>query len=356
MARAAGQSVALKTRVLEPRDYDAWNRLVASSAEGSVYSMPEYLDALCSSTGGRFRILAVDRGDELAGGVALYEEAARWGRFVSPRLLLYYNGPVLRSSETRYPSQRTSRLVENLEAIEEGVALQGFGRVAFRCRSPLADVRAFVERGWRARPSYSYVVDVTDLEKAWSRVEQNLRRLVGRCDREGVSFSEDDDFRSFYALHAQTHERKGASLYLPEPAFARYFRTLHASGLARLFHARLPDGRSIATQLVLLGLHPVSHTVAAATDAAHLNLGASAFLRWNVFRWLSAAGKAANDLTDAPLSPVTHFKAQLGGDLQLSHWVERPESAGFRFERAVKRAEKDARGAWRRLRTRRQRR
>ena len=49
-----------------------------------------------------------------------------------------------------------------------------------------------------------------------------------------------------------------------------------------------------------------------------------------VFEALSALGYAANDLTDAALSPVTRFKSQLGGDLHLSLLLEGPRSRLYR--------------------------
>ena len=120
-------------------------------------------------------------------------------------------------------------------------------------------------------------------------------------------------------------------MYLPEDAFRRFVQALLEGGLGRLFHARLPDGRSIASQLVLVSRHPVSHTVAAAADAEHLGLGANAFLRWKVFETLAREGFAANDLTSATLDSVTRFKAQLGGDLKLCMEVERVDSLPMRL-------------------------
>jgi len=327
-------TLAPVARVLSETEFPEWNRLVASSAEGSIYSMPEYLDALCEAAGGTFRILAARGGDQLLGGVGLYERTSASGAYVAPRLLLYYNGIVLRPYDTRYPSQRTARQNEILAALGASLARLGHGRVALRCRSPLTDVRVFLARGWTARPQYSYVVPLADLDRLWARTEQNLRRLVDRCGAQGVSITEDDDFEAFFRLHAQVHERKGVHLYLPETAFRRFFEKLRSRNLARLFHARLPGGESISAQLVLLGPHPVTHTASAAGDAAHRKLGATAFLRWNVFRRLAELGFAANDLTDADLGPVTHFKAQLGGDLHMGLLLEAPESARFRLKRA----------------------
>src|SRR5262249_30267622 len=150
------------SRLLSESEYDQWNELVRRSPEGALYNTSEYLDALCEAAGGTFRILAAQRGEELVGGIGLYEQAGRSGTSVSTRHLLYYNGIVLRAYDTHYPSQRTARRNEALEALAEGLAGLGYGRISLRCRSPLADVRVFQARGWTARPNYSYVVPLTD--------------------------------------------------------------------------------------------------------------------------------------------------------------------------------------------------
>jgi hypothetical protein len=316
-------SSTLTTHVLTESRYAAWNTMLCESAQGSVYSMPEYLDALCEAAGGTFRIVAACRNDELVGGVALYEQPSARGRRVSPRLLLYYNGVVLRDTPTRYPSQRTSRTLETTAALAQALEGGGHDGITLKNRPSFVDARAFQAQGWTVRPGWSYVVPIHDLEAAWSRVEQNQRRLVSRCANEGVVLSDDDDFDSFFRMHEATTVRKGLPLYLPHAAFRRYFTRLHAGGLCKLYHARRPDGQSIAAQLVLLGGYPVSHTVSAATDPAFMASGATPFLRWKAFEALSALGYAGNDLTDAALGPVAHFKSQLGGDLALCLILDR---------------------------------
>ncbi|HEU5466471.1 MAG TPA: hypothetical protein VFU75_06240, partial [Gemmatimonadales bacterium] len=54
-------------------EYGRWEKFIAAAPGGSVYSTPGYLDALCTAAGGRFRLLAARQGEEIAGGVALYE-------------------------------------------------------------------------------------------------------------------------------------------------------------------------------------------------------------------------------------------------------------------------------------------
>ncbi|MBX3001083.1 MAG: GNAT family N-acetyltransferase [Caldilineaceae bacterium] len=130
----------------------------------------------------------------------------------------------------------------------------------------------------------------------------------------GLTTTTDDDFESFFRLHHQIHLRKRAPLYLPNESFRTYVQRLLAQDLARLYHACLPDGRSVATQLILTGSHPITHTVCAASDEAHLNTGANSFLRWMTFNSLAALGYTGTDLTGAPYPhKVSRFKRQLGG-------------------------------------------
>ena len=305
-------------RLLTPDEHGAWDELVATAPEGSPYHDSTYLDALCRAAGGDFRILAVHDGQELVGGVPLYERSSVTGAFVRPRLLLYYNGLVLRDYDTRYPSRVTSRHLGMMEALEGGLDARGYAGVELRCRSPRVDVRPFLEGGWSVRPGYTYVVQVDDTETLWERIDNNLRRLVRRADEEGLRFTEDDDFESFHRLHRTVAEEKGAPLYLDRVRFERFFRDLHESGMLRICHARLPGGESVAAALVLASSHPVTHTVSAAADPEHYDTGASPFLRWRVFQALGEAGYRANDLTDASLDSVSRFKRQLGADLELN--------------------------------------
>jgi hypothetical protein len=317
MQTGGGVAAEFTTRFLKDEEYEGWAAKIRAAPGASAYAMPDYVEALCRAAGGRMRVLVAERDGKPTGGITLYERRDRLGWIVWPRRLLYYNGIVLLPQASSYPSQRTSVDLQTLAAIERALVAERYARLRIKSRL-LHDVRVFAEAGWTVDPTWTYVVDIADLGAARSRVEKNLRRLIGRCEEHGLVVEASEDFDAFFALHEQTHLRKGAPLYLPREAFRAFFRTVREKSLCRLYHARTSDGRVAASQLVLTGEHPVTHTVAAGTDEAFLNLGASAFLRWKVFEDLAASGYAANDLTDAELNPVTHFKSQLGGRLELN--------------------------------------
>ena len=321
----------IEPHILDESGYEDWDRFVASSPTGSVYACTRYLDVLAKSTGCRFRILALTANGVCVGGTALFERETRWGTILEPRLLLQYNGFVVGEGASRYPSQQTSSLIKLTDELAKSIEAQGYARTLIKFRWPFVDARALLQRGWQAAPTYTYLVPLSDLKQQWELVDRNLKRLIRRCDREGVTVTVDDDFESFYRMHEETHIRKGAPIYLPRTDFRNYFGALHEAGLARLFHARLPDGKSIASQLVLTGDHPVCETVSACADGEHLKAGSNAYLRWKAFEILADEGYLHNDLTDASLNSVTRFKSQFGGDLRLCLVLEYPSTRRYRW-------------------------
>ncbi len=345
-------SARFSSHFLDEEDYPRWERFVQDAPGGSVYALPAYLRALGEATGADWRILAVTRGNEIVAGVALYERECWAGRYVAPRLLLYYNGPVFARSTSRYPSERTSFYLHAVSALKSALSAQGFAHLRLHPREDLHDVRPFVASGWQVRPSFSYVIALDDLEAARERVEGNFRRLIRRCEDDGMVLSQDDDFDSFFALHEEIHRRKGVPLYLPRVQYRRFWEELRGNSLARLYHARRADGRAVASQLVLAGPHPITHTVCAGASEDHLHRGASVFLRWKACEALAKDGYAGNDLTDAELNPVTRFKSQLGGELKLSFVLTAPERPAWRVRAAWERAAFFARRARRAARRR----
>ena len=183
----------LFVREVKESEFDQWAHLVTSSPDGSIYSTPEYLEILCSVGGGRFRLIGVWLGDQLVGGIGLYVQPNWYGAYAGPRLLLYYHSPLVRPYDTKYPSELTSRHLRILGALAETLAEQPLAGITLKCRHTLRDVRPFASAGWHCSPSYTYIVTIADLKAQWERVEQNLRRLITRAEKQGITVTEDDD-------------------------------------------------------------------------------------------------------------------------------------------------------------------
>jgi Acetyltransferase (GNAT) domain len=328
-----------KARILLEDEYDLWFELTKEVTTTSLCSNPEYLSIVAQTTGRSYRILGIFQGDQLVGGTTLYETWLTFPKVavaLSTYPLLPYQGLVLREYITRYPSERVSRHLAILEVLIEQLEKLPYVNLALKIQYPLFDMRAFTNAGWTVEPEYTYIVSLTNLQNTWHRIEQNQRRLINRASKQGLVFTEDDDFDSLYRLHYDTYQRIGNTLYYSEQQYRKHFELLKEKNFCKLYQVRLDSGKSIAALLVLTGPYQATVTICAGTDLAYLNIGSSPFLRWKSFEALSQLGYATNDLLGASLNGATRFKSQLGGELTMNWIVARPQHPGYKIYNKLK--------------------
>ena len=322
---------SLEVTRLSEEDYGAWDDFVAAQARtGSIYSTARYLDILSRATDGTFSIAAIRDGDGFVAGMGLYQCRLHGHDVITRRMLLHYNGIVLKDDLLSLEGSPSKRLAA-LDAFCTFLGRQPTAAVILNCRDAGQDFRPFLDRGWQVKPSYTIIVPTADSAQLWQRLDHNVKRLVRRAEAAGCTVEPDNDFDALYRGHEEVHKRKGAPLYLSRATFQRYVEELVTARLGVIFTARLASGAPAAAQLVLLGQHRCSHTTCAGSHEAHLATGAAYLLRWRTFVALGAMGYAANDLTNATRGPVTRFKEQFGGTLTMNMALRSKARASFRF-------------------------
>jgi len=317
-------SLQLEVIELSRNDHAAWDQAVADSIGGSPYSCSAYLTALSNATGGEYRLLAVCDESRILGGIGLYIRAHGRREYVRGRYLLYYNGPFVRRISEASPIAMEETTHRVLTCIESRLRSTDYSRVQIRPRHTVSDCRPFLQQGWQAHPTFSYIVDISDIEACFSRMHRNVRRQIRQAERTGIQATRSDNIDGFFSLHQQTCQRKGFPTYLGRDSMIAFYDELRESNLARLYMVGEPDSPPSAGVLVLASDHPVTHTVCAASRSGKLPSGANTWLRWHVFKDLSECGYAENDLTDAHEPAVAKFKRQLGARLVVSQQLGLP--------------------------------
>jgi hypothetical protein len=326
----------ISIRYLEPSEYERWDHFVDTTRLGTIYSQSFFLSALCQAFGTNFRILAAFKNDELVGGIGLHYRPSKYGNMVHIRPLLYYNGLVISDFESKYPSITSTRQTEVVRAILDELGGGQFASTEISSTYSFNDFRPFVDRGWTIWPRYTYIVPIADLEKQWEHAEQNIRRLISRCERDGMKLELSDDMDAFYSMNKETYERKGVKPYASRDTFTQLYCSLKERNACQIYFAVTPDGQRAAGEIVLFTQHPVTHTWMAGSNSNFLQSGASAFLRWKAFEDLSRRGYKYNDLTDAMIGKVAKFKSQFGGSLESSFVMYREFSSRLRLENRIR--------------------
>ena len=206
------------------RARDEWSAFVAASPTGSAYSLPAYLDALA----------APPAGGSASSPRAAATSSSAGSRSTSARRVSASSSARVCSSTTTgsscgrrrrgIPPSAPSRKCKTVDCARRGLeqrsasAASSSAHAAVHGRAtipgPRMDGDAVVQLRRPARRPRGQ----------WGRDEQNLRRLVGRCEREG-SVPSDERVRSVLRAPFRAHERKGAPLYLPADAFRAYYES-----------------------------------------------------------------------------------------------------------------------------------
>ncbi len=327
----------VEARPLSDDDLPEWDMAISRSDTASGYFNSVYLRALSKAAGATVEFIGFYRDHSLVGGLPLFVTRSAFGLSVTPRPLLYYNGLWIDNFSDLGAAKSERKLISVITCLDHFLSRRRYSRVKLKLSPAFVDARPFMVNRWLVRPTYTYVVPLTEVDELWSRFDRDVRRLARKAESEGIFVTENSDTERLFELHAGVHERKGAPLYLDQKNFNSFVDEIVAAGLASVFHARLPGGRIIASQLVLQGAHPVSHTICAASDPEFDRLGSNSLLRWQVFQKLSHRGATGIDLTDAAINPVSAFKAKLGAELRLTLVVSRPDSVPLRFADTIRR-------------------
>lgn len=326
----------ITVRYLDPSEYERWDQFVDTSRLGSIYSLSFFLQAFCRAFGTGFRILGVFKNNEIVGGIGLHTKPGKYGDMVHIRPMLYYNGLVIDDFESKYPSITTSRQNEVVRAILDELEGGQYAFAEIASTYPFNDFRPFLARGWRVWPRYTYIVSIADLDRQWEHVEQNARRLISRCEREGMMLERSDDVDAFYTMNLNTYRRKGVDPYVSREKFAQLYGALAEKQACQIYFAVTREGKRAAGQMALFTRHPATHSWLAGSQPEFLQSGASAFLRWKVFEDLSTRGYQYNDLTDAMNEKVARFKGQFGGRLEPSFVIYKEISSRLRLENRIR--------------------
>jgi hypothetical protein len=275
----------LETAVHAPPDADAWNDLVASSPEATVFHTEgwarlwteEWKDA-------RWEAIVVEEGSRFAGAIGAI--VRRHGPLSTVDSMPYatYGGPLVREGHPDAGAVRrslleayTRRVSKRLVARSQLVWYQGRGE-DFPEELP-------------AEESFTHVLPLgSDYERVADGFSASTRRLVRQSDESGLTIRPAEsleDVRAFYALAVETVRRRGGT---PKPfsLYARIFERLVPEGLAR-YHLVAHAGSVVAGSLHLFHQGVATNWLPVSAEASW-HLRPNNFLIASLLETLCAAG------------------------------------------------------------------
>lgn len=303
----------MATEELDPLTDPRWRTLVESSAGGSIFHTPAWLEALRRTYGYEARALTTaDADGELRGGL-LFCRLGGWlrGRRLVSAPFSDHCEPLARSAED---------LPVLLDALKAAAGEGGCSYVEIR---PLRWAMAGDCGLERSQSFCHHLLDLTPsaAELFRSFHKDCVQRKIHRAEREGLRCEEgrsDELLRKFYGLQIHARRRLG----LPPQPLA-WFRNLAASMGEKLkVRVASKDGKPVAGMLTLQHRQTLVYKYGC-SDKTFSNLGGMAWLFWKAIQDAKGERLAEFDLgrSDWENDGLIRFKDRLGARRStITYW------------------------------------
>jgi len=283
----------LSNEVREITDFSEWDAFVEESPQGTIFSLSKWLKLFDLP----FNIYGVYQNNNLIGGMANFDKPAPLTPFQG---ILLKNNP-----EMKCVSQMS---LSNMISKE----LLSYAPPEFYNHYTFPDIRPFKWAGWSCDIRYTYVVDLTDLEKLWNGLEKQTRYEITHTAKDYLCWLTPDS-GYFDILYSETFKRKG----LERPVDSDIIHKLCFNFNAGIFCSATAD--SVGSMAVIIEDSKRAYYILGASEEGHT----SSLTLWTAFQNLAKYGVKEIDLVGANSESIALFKRGFAGKLLPYFGVKR---------------------------------
>ena len=200
----------IKIRELNKEDFSEWDRLVDRSPQGTPFHYSQWLSTCDNVLLGEHKILGCYLEKELIAGCPIrinYIGPFKMSKAFNP-FTNYYNGIVIKplsdNTKVRKTETFTRSIIESLSAYFQ---FENFSFLRFVNSPSLVDIRAFTNRGWIGKITYTYYLSLESLnfKKEFSR---DIRRNIKKAEDAGIEIIRSKDIDEYIRLFKSTLQRQ----------------------------------------------------------------------------------------------------------------------------------------------------
>jgi hypothetical protein len=310
---------SLVVRELGEHEGTEWDRFVAASPQGTIFSETIWLQAI----GSPFRIFGCYKGVDLVGGTVVVEdEKAEITRGIVP--LTPYQGILFRDhSRTKRPTRHslemriTGALLDELEQRYRDILL--INHYTFHDLRPFYFRTYGTENEYDVHVRYTHIVDLRDLQSTWAAMDDNTHWEIRKAEKGGITVCLSNDFECFTAIHQHTFERQGVDHDIPSEWLTRIYELLHREGRCQIYLAFNPEGKATSGLFVVWD-NKRAYFLLGGSEPAFRNNGSASLALWTAFQSISKRVPEF-DLEGCNSPRRGSFKAGFGGQLRHYFWV-----------------------------------
>lgn len=305
-------------------DTAVWDAFVRTASGGTVFSTSTWLKCAGEVFGGEAVLYGCyKKGNLVAGCSALGLRTAGLSKATTPPLTPY-GGIVYARIEAKRPAKIEAERSGATCALMDRLT-SDFHYVQLSHSPALTDAREFLWREWDVAIRYTYLHDLSDLDRLWDRFENRTNTVVRKADRTGCAVRPCEDLDLFVRQYERIYHAQHTVPLISGARAAAFCRAVGDAGLSRMYVAESPEGEPASVVVFVLGFDTLYAWVSGAEPRLNAT-GATSLLYWRVFQEM--AGQYHRfDFVGANFPPIAKFKRGFGGDLAPYFITERYSSS-----------------------------
>jgi hypothetical protein len=314
--------VAGKLETTRIEDRGLWNAFVTASPQGNVFSTPAWLESAAGAQGGVPVFLGVYEDGQLLAGAAFVEVKHGPFRKASAPVLSPYCGFLYAPFPGTKPSERESRDSACTVALIDYL-MPRYNHIILVQDPRISDVREFLWGKFSCPVRYTYLLDITDPDRLWERMERRVRTVIRNAESSLV-LGGALDIRVFGRLYERTYRDRGNPPPIPRGLVEHLVERLIREGMAEMRSVRDERDEPVAAMVFAYDRRSV-YALVSGTIPSRNSSGASSLLFWDAVK-RHAGFRPQLDLVGANIRSIAFFKKGFGGVLTPYYTTERYSS------------------------------
>jgi hypothetical protein len=267
---------------------------------------PWYLDAICDE--GTWEAVVLQENGRIIGVWPYFLK--KWGpwKYVAMPRLARFMGPFL-LPEYRNPRDETRRIALMLESLPMMAGFEQDFNYSATNWMPL------YWAGFRQTTRYSYVLDITDLNRVWGRIKPGYRNQKIPRAMKSVRIETESHITAFYEVHNRTFSRQNMPPPYPLSFLTRLDAVFTAHKCRKIMLAVDRVTGEIHSGAYLIWDDHAAYLLLSGHDPALRSSGAGILLIWEAIRYSAEVLHLPEfDFTGSMIRPVELVRREFGAE------------------------------------------
>jgi hypothetical protein len=308
--------------ILEIEDPSLWDAFSESSPQGTVFSKSGWLCSSARAQGGKPVFLGVFENRKPAAGVSFVELTRGPLKKATTPILTPYGGILYRPFSGKRESEAESFNDSCAEMIIQYLKKR-YAHIVLVNSPEFGDVRPFAWNGFTSAVRYTYIMDITSVDKLWDRLERRVRTVIRNAEAT-LTLGGPVPAGQFGELYERTYSDRKAKPPVNPRMVVSMVEEVMNSGVGEMRTVYDSEGKIAAAMIFVKDSRMLYAWVSGAIPSMN-HAGASSLLFWDAAR-RHIGSSDFMDLVGANLQTISFFKKGFGGVLTPYYTAERYSS------------------------------